>query len=236
MGTTGVDGNFCPLSATFRTKPLHTVTSSDGTQLARASGYNEPMPGKDPMKPTGPGVKLTYDDFLLFPDDGQRHELIDGEHYVTPSPVLRHQRILGNLYWLIRSFLEQHPIGEIFCSPLDVVFSQFDIVEPDLLYVSRERAAQILTRQHVRGAPELVIEIGSPATRQRDETIKRRLYERSDVLEYWVVDPELDVMCIYRWAGETFARPVELSSESGDVLMSTLLPGLELLLQAVFKE
>jgi Uma2 family endonuclease len=188
------------------------------------------------MKPTGPGVKLTYDDFVLFPDDGQRHELIDGEHYVTPSPIPHHQRISGNLYWLIRSFLEQHPIGHVFYAPLDVVFSQFDVVEPDLLYVSRERAAQILTRQHVRGAPELVIEIGSPGTRQRDETIKRRLYERSDVLEYWVVDPELDLMRIYRRTGETFARPVELSSESGDVLTSTLLPGLDLSLQAVFKE
>ena len=59
------------------------------------------------MKPASPGVKLTYDDFLLFPDDGQRHELIDGEHYVTPSPIPRHQRISGNLHWLLRSYLER---------------------------------------------------------------------------------------------------------------------------------
>src|SRR5215467_10321413 len=115
-------------------------------------------------------VKLTYDDFELFPDDGLRHELIDGEHYVTPSPNIRHQRILGALHLLIASWLEQHPIGETFLSPFDVVFSKFDVVEPDLLYVSKERAAAVLTEKHVRGTPELVMKIASPSTRNRDET------------------------------------------------------------------
>jgi len=72
---------------------------------------------------TNPGVKLTYEDFVLFPDDGKRHELIDGEHYVTASPNLRHQKILGRLYLLIASWLETNPIGEVFLSPLDVVFA-----------------------------------------------------------------------------------------------------------------
>src|SRR6266850_480496 len=118
------------------------------------------MSWKDPMKAAGRGVKLTYDDFVLFPDDGQRHELIDGAHYVTPSPATRHQRIVGNLYWLIRSFLEEHPTGEVFLAPLDVVLSLFDVVVPDLLYMSTERASSVLTHAHVRGAPELVIEVG----------------------------------------------------------------------------
>src|SRR5439155_17091514 len=97
------------------------------------------MPGRDPVKPADPGVKLTYDDFVLFPDDGKRHELIDGEHYVTPSPNMSHQTVSGNLYLLIASWLEIHPIGRIWYAPLDVVFSQFDVVEPDLLYMSNER-------------------------------------------------------------------------------------------------
>jgi len=187
------------------------------------------------MKPAGPGVKLTYDDFLLFPDDGQRHELIDGEHYVTPSPILRHQRISGDLYFLLRSFLESHPIGQVFYAPLDVVFSHFDVVVPDLLYISKERAGDVLTRVHVSGSPDLVIEIGSPGTRKRDETIKRRLYERSGVREYWIVDPELDVIRVYRREGDTFARAIELSLEADDVLTTPLLPGLERPLRAVFK-
>src|SRR5437773_5438028 len=103
---------------------------------SRYERYNERMSGSDEMRPASPGVKLTYEDFLLFPDDGKRHELIDGEHYVTPSPNIRHQRIIGNLYFLIRVWLESHPIGQIFLSPLDVVFSDFDVVDPDLLYLS----------------------------------------------------------------------------------------------------
>jgi Uma2 family endonuclease len=180
-------------------------------------------------------VKLTYDDFVLFPDDGRRHELIDGEHYVTPSPNTTHQQISGNLYLLIRGWLEEHPIGRVFYAPYDIVFSNFDVVEPDLIYLSNERAAQVITEKHARGVPELVVEIASPGTRQRDETIKRRLYERSGVSEYWIVDPEIDVTRVYRRAGEGFGRPVELSRESGDVLTSPLLPGVELPLARVFR-
>jgi len=194
------------------------------------------MSGKDDaMTPTGSGVKLTYEDFLLFPDDGKRHELIDGEHYVTPSPNTKHQRVSGNLYWLVRSFLEEQRIGELFYAPFDIVFSRFDVVEPDLLYMSNERAATILTSKHVEGVPELIMEIGSPSTRRRDETIKKRLYQQSGVTEYWVIDPELDIVRVY--ASDTmFERPRELSREAGDVLTTPLLRGLELPLASIFKE
>jgi Uma2 family endonuclease len=170
-----------------------------------------------------PGVKLTYDDFVLFPDDGKRHELIDGEHFVTPSPTLKHQKVLGNLHLLIGNWLEPQPIGQIYCAPFDVVFSTFDVVEPDLLYMSNERAEAVLTEANVQGAPELVIEIGSPSTRQRDETIKRRLYERAGVSEYWFVDPEIDVVRVYRRNAEGFARPLELTAEAGDTLTTPFL-------------
>ena len=181
-------------------------------------------------------MKLTYDDFLLFPDDGKRHELIDGEHYVTPSPNTRHQRISGSLYLLIGNWLEEHPIGKVFYAPLDVVMSDFDIVEPDLIYLSNERAAEIVVPQHLRGAPELLVEIGSRGTRKRDETIKRQLYERMGVSEYWFVDPEIDVVRVYRREGDRFARPVELSREAGDVLTTPLLSGLTLPLSRIFRD
>ena len=187
------------------------------------------------MKPTSSGTKLTYDDFVLFPDDGMRHELIDGEHYVTPAPNFVHQRIVGDIYFLIRTWLEQHAIGQIYLSPFDVVFSRFDVVEPDLLYMSNDRAAQVLTDANVQGVPELVIEVGSPSTRRRDETIKRRLYERSGVSEYWVVDPELELVRGYRAGEKGFAKPVELSLEAGDVLTTPLLAGLELPLSRIFR-
>jgi Uma2 family endonuclease len=198
------------------------------------------MPGSRKMKahPTpapDPGLKLTYDDFLLFPDDGKRHELIDGEHYVTPSPTTRHQRISGRLYLMIASWLETHPIGQLFYAPLDIVFTQFDVVEPDLLYMSNERASGILTDKHVTGPPEILIEIASRGTRKRDESIKKRLYERSGVEEYWVVDPEVDVVRVYTRAAGGYRRPRELSAEADDVLTTALLPGLEMRLTRIFE-
>ncbi|HEY3157419.1 MAG TPA: Uma2 family endonuclease, partial [Vicinamibacterales bacterium] len=108
--------------------------------------------------------------------------------------------------------------------------------EPDLLYLSNERAAAVITPLHVRGAPELVVEIGSPGTRTRDETIKRHLYERSGVSEYWVVDPDIDVIRVYRRSGDAFGRPTELSREPGDVLTTALLPGLEMPLARIFRD
>jgi len=180
-------------------------------------------------------TKLTCDDFALFPDDGMRHELIDGEHYVTPSPSFKHQVVLGNLHLLIGGWLQDHRVGRVMLSPFDVVFSKFDVVEPDLLYLSNERAEQVLTSANVQGVPELVVEIGSPSTRKRDETIKRRLYEKSGVSEYWVVDPELDVVRVYRAGEKGFGKPVEWSLEAGDVLTTPLLAGLELPLSEVFR-
>src|SRR4051794_14332693 len=88
-----------------------------GMRRAPRRRYNEPMSGSNRMNPVSPGVKLTYDDYLLFPDDGNRHELIDGEHYVTPPPRLSHHAISGNLHLLIASWLEAHPIGRIYYAP-----------------------------------------------------------------------------------------------------------------------
>jgi Uma2 family endonuclease len=197
------------------------------------------MPGSDSMEPASardPRLKLTYDDYLLFPDDGKRHEIIDGEHYLTPTPNIRHQEISGRLYFLVTAWLREHPIGRIYFAPLAVIFSKLDVVEPDLLYVSNQRADELLGGTHVTGAPDLVVEIGSPRTRKRDETIKRRLYERSAVQEYWVVDPDIEVVRVYRRSGNVFTRAQELSREAGDVLSTPLLPGLDIPLARVFAD
>jgi Uma2 family endonuclease len=153
---------------------------------------------------------------------------------VTPSPNQKHQQIVLNICLLVGNWLEQHTVGRLFLAPFDVVFSKFDVVEPDLLYMSNERAAHVLTDANVQGAPELVIEIGSKGTRKRDETIKRRLYERSGVSEYWVVDPEIDVVRVYRRGAEGFERPIELRAEASDALTTPLLPGLTLPLPRIF--
>ena len=191
--------------------------------------------GSEPPRRPSSGVKLTYDDFVLFPDDGQRHELIDGEHYVTPSPNLKHQAIVRNLLTLMGPYLRDRRIGKVYAAPLDVVFSHFDVVEPDVLYVSEARR-QVLTPQNVQGAPDLVVEVGSPGTRRRDEKLKHQLYERFGVSEYWVVDPDIDVVRVYRLADGRYVRVQELSLDHGEVLATPLLPGLELPLSDLFSE
>jgi Uma2 family endonuclease len=187
------------------------------------------------MQPaTTPARRLTYADLLVLPDDGKRHELIDGAHVVTASPVPPHQVILGNLYFLIRQHLELHPVGKAYLSPLDIVFSTFDVVEPDLLYVSSERR-HIVTPKHVRGSPDLLVEILSKSTAERDEGIKLALYERHDVREYWVIDPERAVVRVYRRRTDRLVLVEEVGG-ADEVLTSLLLPGMALPLQKIFED
>ncbi len=179
--------------------------------------------------------KWTYDDLAVLPYDGKRHEIIDGEHYVTPSPIMKHQVVLGELHYRIRTYLADHPVGRVFLSPLDVVFSRFDVVEPDLLFVSNERR-EVVTQKNVQGAPDLAVEILSESNRRYDEITKRQLYDRYGVSEYWIVDPEIETVKVYRRTGGAFARVAELSNEAGDELTSPLMPGLAIPLRTLFAE
>ena len=177
-------------------------------------------------------MKLTYDDYVRFPDDGLRHEIIGGEHFVTPSPVTRHQRISLRLLYLISSYLEEHPVGELFGAPFDVLLSDVDVVVPDIVYISNERS-QFITPKNLQGPPDLVVEILSPSTRSRDKRLKRDLYERVGVQEYWLVDPEGDVVTVYRRAAAgTSEDPIEYAR--GQTLESAQFPGLELPIDKIF--
>ena len=180
-------------------------------------------------------TRLTYQDFLNFPDDGQRHELIAGEHYVTPSPNIPHKRLVVRLTIAIGNYLDRHHIGQVFCAPLDCVFSNVDVVEPDVLVVLEDQE-QILTEKHVRGAPALVIEILSPGTSRRDFGIKRDLYERGGVREYWIVDPVRDSLRVLSRSDDgKLTLESELSSAGGSTLTTPLLPGFALSLEALFR-
>ena len=177
-------------------------------------------------------TKLTYSDYVRFPDDGLRHEIIDGEHYVTPSPSVRHQQISGRLFYLIQTYLETHQIGAIFYAPLDALLSEFDIVVPDLIYISHERSRH-LTLKNLQGPPDLVIEMLSPSTARRDERLKRDLYERVGVQEYWLGDPDRGTIGVYRrGVSGTFEPPVEYLRASS--ITSPLFPDLEIGLGRIF--
>lgn len=197
--------------------------------------YDAGLDGRRPMHSTPEDARLTYDDFLLFPDDGKQHEIIDGVHFVTPSPTLRHQVLVGRLHYDIESHLRAHPgLGRVFVARLDVVFTKWDVVEPDLLFVASDQSG-ILTEKNVQGAPALIIEVLSPGTRKTDEQIKRRLFERGGVREYWLVDPERDLVKVFqRQADESFPLGAELSRDAHDVLTTSQLPGLLISLDELF--
>ena len=156
-------------------------------------------------------TRLTYDDLLLFPDDRKRREIIDGELFVTPSPTARHQVLLGRLHLAIGNYLAVHPgTGHVFLSPLDVVFSPHDVVEPDLLFVAGDQF-EILTPKNVQGSPALVVEILRLAP-ARDEQTKRRLFSRTEVREYRIIDPDADLIKVSRRpptarSGESWSSP-----------------------------
>ena len=177
--------------------------------------------------------QLTYEDYLHFPDDGKRHEIIDGDHYVTPAPKIKHQTIASNLTAALGSFVKERRLGLVLAAPTDVILSDNNVVQPDLLFVSTARAS-IVTEDNIRGAPDLVVEIISEFTRKKDEVTKRKLYERFGVQEYWVVDPELETVKIFRRKQQGYGRAVELSKEANDVLTTELLTGLDLALTEVF--
>jgi Uma2 family endonuclease len=189
------------------------------------------------MQKASKSVGLTYDDLRRLPDDRMRHELIDGEHYVTPAPTTKHQRVLGRAYLYIGNYLEEHPLGSVFFAPVDVVFDPINCVEPDLLYVSREREERQLTEDNLEGAPDLVIEVLSPSTRRVDEGAKLRLYERFGVPEYWVFDPDPEKVRVYRLENGKLKLVAELSRQQGTsvtILSTPLLPGLEIPLDELF--
>jgi len=149
------------------------------------------------MSSHAPHVKLTVEDYMLFPDDGKRHEIIDGEHYMTPAPTTKHQRISLEISATLHAFVSQHKLGEVFAAPCDVILSAVDVVQPDVLFISAARGS-IITDANIQGAPDLVVEILSAGTRKTDEIVKRKRYEHFGVKEYWVVDPELESIKVYR--------------------------------------
>ena len=135
-----------------------------------------------------PRTGLTYEDYAKTSDD-ERWELLDGELVMVPSPNIPHQGVAMDLGTLLNAFVKERDLGRVFAAPTDVVLSDTNVVQPDLLFVSNERE-HIITRPNIQGAPDLAVEIRSPSTAERDLTVKRRLYAEHGVKEYWLVDPD----------------------------------------------
>ncbi len=166
-------------------------------------------------------VKLTYREYRHFPDDGKTHELIDGEHYVAPAPGTNHQSISRHIQFQLYQQLELTERAEVYDAPTDVELSEIDVVQPDLLVVSRARR-RIISPSRIIGSPELVVEIISLSSGSRDRELKRRLYERRGVPVYWLVDPEAQTVTVFELEAEAYR---ETGSHHDEVRLE--LPGLE---------
>ncbi len=137
---------------------------------------------------TDSGLKLTYEDYAQIEEDGRRHEILDGAHYVNPAPTPRHQTVSRRIQFQLYEQLERTGRAEVYNAPIDVELSRFDIAQPDLVVVSRARAA-IVTESRILGTPDLLVEILSPSTSKVDRGLKRERYAKAGVPEYWIVDP-----------------------------------------------
>ena len=182
------------------------------------------------MASSTPTFKFTYADYRNAPDD-KRYELLDGDLVVVPAPKEVHQRVLINLTILLGQLVRHTGVGEIYAAPFDVVLTDTDVVQPDLLFVSNERA-HIITDENVQGAPDLVIEILSPSTAERDKTFKRSLYAKHGVKEYWLVDTDAETVTVLVWDAHHF---VEIGvCGKGQTLSSPTLKGFTLNSDEIF--
>ncbi len=164
---------------------------------------------------------LTYEDLLETPDDGNRYEIIGGELIASPAPTPKHQRIAARLFRLIDRHVQEADAGEIFFAPLDVRFDPHDIVEPDLLFIRRDRLG-IIEEKLIEGPPDLVVEVLSPSTRGRDQVRKIALYAIAGVPEYWLADPDNVDLSIYTLDHGQYQR----QEPSGGSVRSKVIPEL----------
>ncbi len=173
--------------------------------------------------------RKTVEDYLQLPED-VRAELIDGELYVTPAPTSRHQEIVGNVYAMVREFARRGA-GKAFVAPVDVLLASGEVVQPDVLFVSTARLA--IVTESVRGAPDLVIEVISSTSQERDRIVKRGLYARGGVSEYWLVEEATRSVEVLVLDGQAYRAHGFFEIE--DIVTSPALEGLEVAVADVFE-
>lgn len=178
-------------------------------------------------------TKMNYDQLCLLPEDGNRYELFDGELVMTPSPVARHQEIVGKLHVLLAIHVQNNSLGKVYVAPLDAIFDQYNVLQPDLLYVSRERVPEVV-KERIQGAPDFVVEVLSPSTFYNDLRRKMVICSQFGVQEYWIVDPEMQTIELYsRQGGELRSAQKFSASETFE---SPLLPGFRFSVNTLFED
>jgi Uma2 family endonuclease len=176
-------------------------------------------------------TKLTYEDYAEIPNDGRRYEIIDGELYVNPAPATKHQAAVGNTYALLWMYMRAHHTGRVFVAPYDVILSDHDVVQPDVLWIAAEHSSLVANRG-LEGAPDLAVEVLSPSSVKLDEKIKHTRYAFFGVPEYWIVDPEREHVRVFRLRDRELQLVAELSGN--DTITSPVLPGFSITAFEIF--
>lgn len=175
--------------------------------------------------------RLSYDELCALPDDGNQYELLDGEPIVSPAPFVPHQRLVGRLHIALSAAAGDE--AEVLLAPCDVIFDQYNVLQPDLLVVRKEHAGVV--QDHVRGVPDLIVEVlSSPARARLDRKRKMEIYARFGVPEYWIVDGGAQAIEVYRRDAEGRALTLAATCRSGDRAMTPVLPRLAVDVGALF--
>jgi Uma2 family endonuclease len=185
---------------------------------------------------SNPGVRAnvpyTYQEYCYLPNDGRRYEIIEGDLYVTPAPSSMHQTVSRRLQFALMSQLEATGIAMVFNAPFDVIMAETSVVQPDLAIIRQSRRGSI-SKRGLEGIPDVAIEIISPTTRGNDAILKKAAYARAGIPEYWIVDPDLGHVEIFRLKesgydpGVLFDRSATLTSPSFPEVAVPLLPVFE---------
>jgi len=173
----------------------------------------------------------TYEDYRELPNDGKTYQVIGGKLFMTPSPSTRHQDICGNLGFIIRNFVKEHDLGKVYNAPIDVVFSSVNVVQPDIVFISKNRL-RIIKEKGIFGAPDWIMEIISPSTDKIDVKLKRDLYECFAVKEYWIIYPDDERIEVYLLKEGKYRLKGTFSKN--ETLKSEIIQGLEVRLREVF--
>jgi Uma2 family endonuclease len=175
---------------------------------------------------------LTKEDYRRLPDGGPRYQLIEGDLYMSPAPNRYHQTISRNIEFMLLKYLEKHPLGELYDAPFDVYLTEYDVYQPDIVFVKKENF-KVLTDAGVEGTPDFVVEILSPSNAYLDKTSKQRVFARTGVKELWLVDPDGRSVQVYYLQKD--AQNPAANYHKQDTFTSPHFPGLEISGEEIFK-
>lgn len=177
--------------------------------------------------------RVSYQDLEGWPDDGRRYELYDGEVFVVPAPLPVHQIVADNFCQLLRDYARSHG-GVAITSPIDIIFSDYDVLQPDVIFFSAARRHLVHLRKPIRHRPDVAVEVLSPSTAANDRGRKLQMFARYGVPEYWIVDPDAGRLEILTIGAGGYAVSRVLTTS--DVLQSDLLPELSVPLASLFPD